>query len=102
MVLSLGLYQNNQYQFAFYTGTSMATPHVAAAAAMLWSYFPECTTTQIRYAMARTAKDKGNRGCDNYYGYGIVQVKSAYNFLAANSCRNSGWGRSVGSGKCSL
>jgi serine protease len=102
MVLSLGLMRDGQYQFAFYTGTSMATPHIAAAAALLWSYFPECSTTQIRYAMAKTAKDKGSRGCDNYYGYGIVQVMNAYNFLKANTCRNARWGLFEGSGQCSL
>ena len=31
------------------TGTSMATPHVAGSAAILFSHFPTCTVTEIRY-----------------------------------------------------
>jgi subtilisin family serine protease len=80
----------------------MATPHIAGAAALLWSHFPSCSATQIRYVLARTAKDKGSTGCDDYYGYGIVQTKAAYNFLKKNSCRNASWGKSVGDGTCSI
>ena len=64
-----------------YSGTSMATPHVAGAAALLISHFPTCSVTQLRYALAYTSKDKGRSGCDPYYGYGIIRVKAAYDFL---------------------
>ena len=45
---------NNQY--ASYSGTSMATPHVAGVAALVWSHFPDCTAWQIRNVLAKTAK----------------------------------------------
>lgn len=101
MIVSTGLYANGEYKFAIYSGTSMATPHVAAAAALLWSHYPDCTPTQIRYALAHSAKDKGIAGCDDFYGFGIVQVKNAFDFLSQYSCANSNWGQIVGNGQCS-
>ncbi|HET9268510.1 MAG TPA: S8 family serine peptidase, partial [Vicinamibacterales bacterium] len=63
-------------------GTSMATPHVAGIAALLWSFYPAKTNAEIREAMQLTALDKGTAGRDNSYGYGIVQAKVAYDYLA--------------------
>ena len=78
--------------FAYYfipherTGTSMATPHVAGVAALVWSHYPECTNKQIRNVLLASAQDQGSNGCDNTYGYGIVQAKVAFDLLATNGC----------------
>lgn len=40
---------DNAYQF--YSGTSMATPHVAGAAALLWNSFPKKTMEEIKTAL---------------------------------------------------
>ena len=88
--------------YAYYSGTSMAVPHVAAAAALVWSHHPECTNVQIRYVLAYTAKDVGEQGCDDEYGYGIVQTKKALDFIDANGCAGVVWGQtSTSDGKCS-
>lgn len=72
-------------------GTSMATPHVSAVAALLWSEVPEATNAQIREAMQLSAKDLdvvillvdgvetevAVPGWDIYYGYGLVQAADA-------------------------
>jgi subtilisin family serine protease len=58
-------------------GTSMATPHVSAVAALIWSCHPTKTSQQIRNALTSTALDKGSPGRDNSYGFGIVQAKAA-------------------------
>lgn len=72
--------------YGFMSGTSMATPGVAGMAALLWSNHQECTGTQIRDALKQTAFDAGASGRDNYFGYGIVKVADANEYLSANGC----------------
>lgn len=62
-------------------GTSMATPHVAGVAALVWAHKPTWTNAQLREALERTAQDLGAAGRDNYYGHGLVQAKSALDYL---------------------
>ena len=72
--------------YGYKSGTSMATPHVAAVAGLLRMHFPQCKNYQIRNVLLKTAKDKGSNGCDIYYGHGLVQAKSAYNLLKQGNC----------------
>ncbi|OAB56476.1 hypothetical protein AY599_22200 [Leptolyngbya valderiana BDU 20041] len=60
-----------------YNGTSMATPHVAAVAALVWSYAPDMTVAEIRNLLTSTAEDLGTPGRDNEFGFGLVQAKAA-------------------------
>lgn len=94
--LGLSRGDDREYSYSYMSGTSMATPHVAAAAALVWSHFPECTNHQIRHALAVTAQDQGIPGCDYDYGYGIVKAKDAYNFLLANPCTQGDWWQPTG------
>jgi subtilisin family serine protease len=88
-------------RYATYSGTSMATPFAAGAAALVWSHFPSCSHKQIRFAMAYTADKKDStQGCSERYGHGIVQVKAAYDFLLVHSCTAFEWGFSSGNGTC--
>ena len=75
-------------QYAAWSGTSMATPHVAGVAALVWSHFPECNNTHIRNALIQSAEDFGNPGCDVEFGFGIVNAKDAYDYLVANPCQD--------------
>ncbi len=74
--------------YAYFDGTSMATPHVSAVAALVWSYFPSCSNEQIRSTLRKSAEDLGAPGRDNIFGYGLVQAKAAYDRLAAFGCAN--------------
>jgi len=75
---------NNLY--ASWSGTSMATPHVAGVAGLLRMHFPECKAFQIRHAMILSAEDQGDAGCDDELGFGIVQAKQAYQYLQNFPC----------------
>lgn len=70
---------NNTYEY--YDGTSMATPHVSAVAALVWSAKPTATNVEIRNALTSTAQDLGTAGRDVYYGFGLVQAKAAIDSL---------------------
>lgn len=89
-------------------GTSMASPHVAGVAALVWSnYKDDCSNDEIRTALQKSALDlsgdtvlteinasgdrtertvQANVGFDDYYGYGLVQAQAAADYLDANPC----------------
>jgi len=61
--------------YAYMTGTSMACPHVAGLAALIWSYKPQMTNGEVRNALHTAVDDKGAVGKDIYYGYGRINCK---------------------------
>lgn len=63
------------------SGTSFAAPHVTGAIALLKSAFPMATVSQIETALFDSAADLGNRGTDDQYGYGMLDVAAAYDLL---------------------
>jgi subtilisin family serine protease len=63
-------------------GTSMATPHVSGAAALLWAQNPTWTNVQIRDRLFATAEDRGAVGKDVYFGWGIVDAAHAVGTVA--------------------
>ncbi|MFP2912891.1 S8 family serine peptidase, partial [Pyxidicoccus sp. 3LFB2] len=68
--------------YAYMSGTSMATPHVSAVAALLFSARPSATPDQVRTAMTSTALDLGPEGFDTGHGHGLVQAKKALEALS--------------------
>ena len=72
--------------YAYLSGTSMATPHVSGVAGLVWSFHPECTAAQIRKVLNKTAMDLGDPGRDDKFGYGLVQAKDALKKLDAGYC----------------
>ena len=72
--------ENGEYDF--FSGTSMAAPHVSGAVLLLKEAFPEVTGEEILLALYHTAIDLGDPGEDNTYGMGFINVKAAYDTLA--------------------
>lgn len=66
---------------ASFTGTSMATPHVAASAALvaqsLAAVGRPVNATTITQVLESTAQDLGTAGRDNLFGFGLVKVDAA-------------------------
>lgn len=63
-----------------YQGTSMATPHVSAAAAMLVAsgiLGADPTPAMITDRLVATSKDLGFPGFDTRYGYGLLDIGAA-------------------------
>lgn len=75
-------------QYAAYSGTSMATPHVSAVAALVWSRHTDCTAEQIRSSLNNSAMDLGAAGRDNDFGFGLAQAKAADDRITAMGCGN--------------
>ena len=59
------------------SGTSMATPHVAGAAAAILSENPRLSIEQVRSILRETADDLGASGFDTTYGAGRINVRRA-------------------------
>ncbi|MDL2344755.1 S8 family serine peptidase [Deinococcus sp. MIMF12] len=63
--------------YEYFNGTSMATPHVSAAAAVVWAAKPTLTNAQLLNLLTSTAKDLGTAGKDNNFGHGLVNPLKA-------------------------
>lgn len=60
-----------------YPGTSMAAPHVAAAASLIKAAHPDWTPDQIEQKLIRSATDVGKPGRDDFYGHGLLNLFAA-------------------------
>jgi len=72
--------------YGYESGTSMASPHVAGAAAVIWTTFPSLTREQVRTALRSsvlvTAAASQNA---NAYGAGLLNIPGALS-LAQIAC----------------
>ena len=65
--------------YAFLNGTSLSCPLVAGAAAVVLSAHPDWSPMEVREAFMKTASLAEN--ANNSYGYGIIDVWAAINYL---------------------
>ncbi|MDQ0192614.1 S8 family peptidase [Paenibacillus wynnii] len=61
-------------QYAALSGTSMASPHVAALAGLVRSLNPDLSNTEVMKLMTDQAIDLGTPGQDKYYGWGQIDI----------------------------
>ena len=64
--------------FVDMSGTSMATPHISGAAALLKEY--GISSTGVKSLLINTAQDKGTSRWDTYYGWGEIDLNNAYTY----------------------
>lgn len=93
----------NANLYAYYSGTSMATPHVAGVAALVFgAAHYNITPDEVTNILFDSAQDLGTPGRDDNYGYGLVDAYAAVNLeknniLAAfaahwlQPCSSPGW-----------
>jgi thermitase len=64
-------------QYAALSGTSMASPHVAALAGLIRSINPKLKNTEVMDIIRRSTIDLGEEGKDQYYGNGLIDIAKA-------------------------
>ncbi|UCG56818.1 MAG: S8 family serine peptidase [Phycisphaerales bacterium] len=78
--------------YAYMGGTSSACPVAAGVAALILSVEPKLTNEEVRHFLERSAKDLGDPGWDQYYGWGRVDARAALDMvLAKRADLNDDW-----------
>jgi len=73
-------------------GTSGGCAVAAGVAALILSIEPESTVEEVRHYLERSAKDLGDPGQDDYYGWGRVDARAALDMiLAKRADLNNDW-----------
>ncbi len=65
----------DRYDGVGYTGTSMATPHVAGLAALILAQSPGISPADIELIIRATARDLGTPGKDDSFGFGLIEPR---------------------------
>jgi subtilisin/minor extracellular protease Epr len=63
--------------YARFSGTSLASPHVAGVAALVSARNPDLTAQEIGIRIQDNATDLGEPGRDDTYGYGLLNARCA-------------------------
>lgn len=72
-------------QYGYLQGTSMACPHVAGLAGMLFALDDQLTNVEARTVLASTSFDMGDTGWDPVFGFGMVNAEGAVNAVLNGS-----------------
>lgn len=67
------------------SGTSYSVAHVSGGLALLAGAFPGATVTELESALTETAVDLGSAGPDDDFGYGLIDLAAAYDWLQNNN-----------------
>ncbi len=73
----------------YMSGTSMAAPHVAGAAALIWSKFPYLSAAEVVSRLTGTALDLGAAGRDTSYGYGRIRIDQALDSIPPSTASDA-------------
>jgi serine protease len=76
-IRTTGIDAGGQFSYPFVDGTSFASPHVVAVAAMLMSLQGGLTPAEVEQLLVDSARDVGDPGYDTRTGHGIVDAYAA-------------------------
>ena len=76
--------QSGSPPYAYFSGTSMATPYASAAAALVRSALPARSMSDIAWALRASAVDVVDPGLDTCSGSGLVDALAAEAYLIAH------------------
>ena len=83
-------FERGSWTYTFWEGTSMASPHVAATAALVMAQ-GVTDPADVYDILTTTAVDMGDTGYDTRYGYGRLNAQAAVEYAATGS-----WGGDTG------
>lgn len=86
-----GLYDTVNNKYVSKTGTSMAAPHISAAAAMLKLKYPNYSCAQIEEELKNCAKSLGEPDEVQHYGAGLPILSNLITSLPFYDVFNSDW-----------
>ncbi|MCG2794587.1 MAG: S8 family serine peptidase, partial [Actinomycetia bacterium] len=69
--------------YGFGSGTSAATPTVAGLAALILSFNPSLSASQVEQVIEDNALDLGDPGRDDYFGFGRIDAYSSLSDLSS-------------------
>jgi serine protease len=71
----------------YFSGTSMATPHVSGAAALIVAaQGANISPSEVWDLLINSAEDLGDPGRDDLFGYGLIHVNSAFESMPPKTC----------------
>lgn len=74
--------------YSVWSGTAMASAHVAGVVALMRSANPDLDVDTIKAVLMQTARDSGPAGEDNAYGWGTIDAYAAVRAVAPGAAQD--------------